>query len=143
MCRRGRRRGVRRARRRRKRPGRFDRRGPGRIRQRKNERAARRKSSLAFDKSPSCDMAIPRKASAGASSRSAIRSSAPKGSPALSARPAAVMSESMAHLMTHSTAIQTRHTFYSHLVSGVSNLSTVDEHRNALRSKSVFRKGSI
>src|SRR3954464_8691917 len=43
-------------------------------------------------------MAIPRRASADASSRSAIRLSAPKGSPALSALAAAVMSESMSHL---------------------------------------------
>ncbi len=40
-------------------------------------------------------MAMPRKASAGASSRKATRLSAPNGSPAASARPAAVISESM------------------------------------------------
>ena len=48
-------------------------------------RAARRSSAFARTKSPSCAIAIPRSASAGASSRSATRFSAPRGSPAASA----------------------------------------------------------
>ena len=45
-------------------------------------------------------MAMPRSASAGASSRSATRFSAPSGSPAASARAAAVISESIANPVT-------------------------------------------
>src|SRR5262245_34501793 len=57
-------------------------------------RAARRRSVLARTKSPSCAMAMPRSASAGASPRKATRFNAPSGSPAASARPAAVIRES-------------------------------------------------
>ncbi|WP_239499382.1 hypothetical protein [Pseudomonas putida] len=63
-----------------------------------NALAARRTSSLARTRSPSCAMAIPRNASAGASSRNATRSSAPSGSPAANAWAAAVISESIAVL---------------------------------------------
>ncbi len=59
-------------------------------------RAARRRSAFARTRSPSCAIASPRSASAGGSSRSATRFSAPRGSPAASARAAAVISESMA-----------------------------------------------
>ena len=55
-------------------------------------------------RSPSWAMAMPRSASAGASSRSATRFSAPSGSPVASARAAAVISES----------IESRHTCHSH-----------------------------
>ena len=58
-------------------------------------------------------MAMPRRASAGASSRSAIRLSAPEGSPDSSALAAAVMSESMAHFMPRSCVTKTRHSCYS------------------------------
>src|SRR4029450_2033590 len=58
-------------------------------------RAARRKRSLARRDSPSCATAMPRSASAGASSRSATRFNAPRGSPAASARAAAVINESI------------------------------------------------
>ena len=54
-----------------------------------------RSRALARARSPSCAMAMPRSASAGASSRSATRFSAPSGSPAASARAAAVISESI------------------------------------------------
>src|SRR5262245_15098637 len=57
-------------------------------------RAALRKSPFARTRSPSCAMAMPLSASAGASSLSATRFSAPSGSPAASARAAAVISES-------------------------------------------------
>ncbi|KAG1164378.1 hypothetical protein G6F35_019057 [Rhizopus arrhizus] len=50
--------------------------------------AARRNSALDRTKSPSCAIAIPRNASAGASSRSATWFSAPSGSPAANARDA-------------------------------------------------------
>ena len=60
-----------------------------------NARAARRSSAFALTRSPSCAIAMPRSASAGASSRSATRFSAPSGSPAASARAAAVISESI------------------------------------------------
>ena len=46
-------------------------------------------------RSPSCAIAMPRSASAGASSRRATRFNAPRGSPAASARAAAVISESI------------------------------------------------
>src|SRR5262249_19850254 len=58
-------------------------------------RAALRRSIFARARSPSCAIAMPRSASAGASSRSATRLSAPIGSPAASARAAAVISESI------------------------------------------------
>ena len=58
---------------------------------------ARRTSQQRFarTRSPSCAIAMPRSARAGASSRRATRFSAPSGSPAASARPAAVISESI------------------------------------------------
>src|SRR5580692_6338695 len=58
-------------------------------------RAALRSSVFARTKSPSCAIAMPRSASAGASSRSATRFNAPRGSPAASARAAAAISESI------------------------------------------------
>ena len=58
-------------------------------------RAAPRSSSFARARSPSCAIAMPRSASAGGSSRSATRFSAASGSPAASARAAAVISESI------------------------------------------------
>src|SRR6266571_948416 len=58
-------------------------------------RAALRTRAFARTRSPSCAIAMPRSASAGASSRKATRFSAPRGSPAASARAAAVISESM------------------------------------------------
>src|SRR6516165_10429818 len=58
-------------------------------------RAARRRRSFARTKSPSCAIAMPRRARAGASLRSATRFNAPRGSPAARARAAAVISESM------------------------------------------------
>jgi hypothetical protein len=62
---------------------------------------ARRASQQAFARarSPSCAIAMPRSASAGASSRNATRLSAPRGSPAASARAAAVISESIQSLL--------------------------------------------
>ena len=62
--------------------------------------AARRSRTFALTRSPSCAIAMPRSASAGGSSRSAIRFSAPSGSPAASARAAAVISESI-EIPTH------------------------------------------
>ena len=58
-------------------------------------RAARRRRAFARTRSPSCAIAMPRSASAGASSRRATRFNAPRGSPAASARAAAVISESI------------------------------------------------
>ena len=58
-------------------------------------RPARRTSAFARSRSPIWAMAMPRSASAGASSRSATRFSAPSGSPIASARAAAVISESI------------------------------------------------
>src|SRR5260370_41234652 len=58
-------------------------------------RAALRKRALARTRSPSCAIAMPRSARAGASSRRATRFNAPRGSPAASARAAAVISESI------------------------------------------------
>src|SRR5580700_7096870 len=58
-------------------------------------RAALRSSAFARSRSPSCAIAMPRSASAGASSRSATRFNAPRGSPAASARAAALISESI------------------------------------------------
>ncbi len=52
-------------------------------------------ASFARTKSPSCAMAMPRSASAGASSRKPTRFSAPSGSPVASARAAAVIIESI------------------------------------------------
>ena len=63
-------------------------------------RAAFRRSSFARAKSPSCAIAMPRSASAGASSRSATRFNAPRGSPAASARAAPVIRESI-RIPTH------------------------------------------
>ena len=57
---------------------------------------ARRSSSRARPRSPSWAIAIPRSARAAGSSRRATRLSAPRGSPARSARPAAVIAESIA-----------------------------------------------
>ena len=58
-------------------------------------RRADRSSACARWKSPSCAIAIPRSASAGASSRSATRFNAPRGSPLARARAAAVIRESI------------------------------------------------
>ena len=58
-------------------------------------RAALRSSAFAFARSPSCAIAMPRSASDGASLRNATRFSAPSGSPASSARAAAVISDSI------------------------------------------------
>ena len=58
-------------------------------------RAALRRRVFARTKSPSCAIAIPRSARAGGSSRRATRFSAPRRSPAASARAAAVISESI------------------------------------------------
>ncbi|MGY4285871.1 hypothetical protein ACVWXO_005091 [Bradyrhizobium sp. LM2.7] len=58
-------------------------------------RAALRSSVFAFARSPSCAIAIPRNASEGASLRNATRFNAPSGSPASSARAAAVISDSI------------------------------------------------
>src|SRR5271166_4952663 len=58
-------------------------------------RAALRRRAFARTRSPSWAIAMPRSASAGASSRKATRFSAPRGSPAASARAAAVISESI------------------------------------------------
>ena len=58
-------------------------------------RAARRRRAFARTRSPSCAIAMPRSARAGASSRRATRFNAPRGSPAASARAAAVIIESM------------------------------------------------
>src|SRR5262245_51306580 len=60
-----------------------------------NARADRRTRAFARTRSPSCAIAMPRSASAGASSRSATRFNAPSGSPAASARAAAVIRESI------------------------------------------------
>ena len=54
-----------------------------------------RSRAFARTRSPSCAIAMPRSASAGASSRNATRFNAPSGSPAASARAAAVISESI------------------------------------------------
>ena len=66
----------------------LDSRGDSRTRDRRSSRRAR-------PRSPSWAIAIPRSASAAASSRSATRLSAPSGSPARCARPAAVIEESI------------------------------------------------
>jgi hypothetical protein len=58
-------------------------------------RAARHRRSFARTRSPICAIAMPRSASAGASSRRATRFNAPRGSPAASARAAAVIGESI------------------------------------------------
>ena len=58
-------------------------------------RAAVRSSDFARTRSPSCAIAMPRSASAGASSRRATRFNAPRRSPAARARAAAVISESI------------------------------------------------
>src|SRR4029077_12695488 len=58
-------------------------------------RAALRRRAFARRRSPSCAIATPRSASAGASLRRATRFRAPRGSPAASARAAAVISESI------------------------------------------------
>src|SRR5438094_739144 len=58
-------------------------------------RAARRRRAFARTRSPSCAIAMPRSARAGASSRRATRFNAPRGSPAARARAAAVISESI------------------------------------------------
>src|SRR5579884_3851433 len=58
-------------------------------------RAALRRRAFARTRSPSCAIAMPRSASAGGSSRRATRFSAPRASPAASARAAAVISESI------------------------------------------------
>ena len=60
-----------------------------------NARVARRRRAFARPKSPSCAIAMPRSARAGASSRRATRFNAPRGSPAASARAAAVINESI------------------------------------------------
>jgi ribosome-binding ATPase YchF (GTP1/OBG family) len=57
--------------------------------------ALRRSRDFARVRSPSCAMAMPRSASAGGSSRSATRLSAPSGSPAANRCAAAVISESI------------------------------------------------
>ena len=58
-------------------------------------REARRRRAFARTRSPRCAIAMPRGARAGASSRRATRFNAPRGSPAASARAAAVISESI------------------------------------------------
>src|SRR5260370_32349338 len=58
-------------------------------------RAAFRRRAFARTRSPSCAIAMPRSARAGASSRKATRFNAPSGSPVASARAAAVISESI------------------------------------------------
>src|SRR4029077_8921546 len=58
-------------------------------------RAALRRRALARTRSPSCAIAMPRNARAGASSRRATRFKAPRGSPTARARAAAVISESI------------------------------------------------
>jgi hypothetical protein len=58
-------------------------------------RAAFRSSAFARANSPSCAIAMPRSAKAGASLRKATRFNAPSGSPAASARAAAVISASI------------------------------------------------
>src|ERR1700691_3426801 len=58
-------------------------------------RRADRSHACARWKSPSCAIAMPRSASAGASSRSATRFNAPRGSPLARARAAAVIRESI------------------------------------------------
>src|SRR5436190_6371318 len=58
-------------------------------------RTARRSSAFARARSPSCAIARPRRASAGASSRSAARFKEPRGLPAARACAAAVISESI------------------------------------------------
>jgi hypothetical protein len=63
-----------------------------------NARAALRSSAFARTRSPTCAMAIPLSASAAGSSRSATRFKAPRGSPAASARAAAVINESIFYL---------------------------------------------
>ncbi len=65
-----------------------------------NARVARRRRAFARPKSPSCAIAMPRSARAGASSRRATRFNAPRGSPAASARAAAVISESIGNPVT-------------------------------------------
>src|SRR5690606_23143268 len=60
-----------------------------------NARAASRISRRARSRSPNCATALPRTASAGASSRRATRFSAPSASPAASARAAAAIEASM------------------------------------------------
>ncbi|MDE2226309.1 MAG: DUF899 domain-containing protein, partial [Xanthomonadaceae bacterium] len=74
-----------------------------------NVRSARRTSTLARSKSPSCAIAMPRNASAGGSSRNAMRLSAPSGSPTANARAAAVINESMA-----TSSPESRHDCHSH-----------------------------
>src|SRR5262245_33150607 len=58
-------------------------------------RAARRRRAFARTKSPTCAIAMPRRARAGASSRRAMPFNAPRGSPAASARAAAAISGSI------------------------------------------------
>ena len=69
-------------------------RGPRPLSDRRRAPHCRRRA-FARTRSPSCAIAMPRSASAGASSRRATRFSAPRGSPAASARAAAVISESI------------------------------------------------
>ena len=62
---------------------------------RRAARAFGPKEAVARARSPSCAIAMPRRARAGASSRRATRFNAPSGSPAASARAAVVISESI------------------------------------------------
>ena len=86
-------------------PGRARRARP-RLRRRRTSRGPRALSdrrhakhvaggTFARTRSPSCAIAMPRSARAGASSRRATRFNAPRGSPAASARATAVISESI------------------------------------------------
>ncbi len=80
-------------------------------------RAAFRTSARARTRSPSCAIAMPRSARAGGSSRNATRRSAPRGSPAASARAAAVISESIgipSHLSLPSAQAPALHLSHDH-----------------------------
>ena len=80
-------------------------------------------SAFARTRSPNWAIAMPRSASAGASSRNAMRFSAPSGSPAASARAAAVISEST----------ESRHTCHSQRSTAVGNLSRDSRERSERR----------
>src|SRR5262249_34307978 len=93
--------------------------------------------------SPSCAIAMPRSASAGASSRSATRFNAPRASPAARARAAAVISESIG-IPTHLSlpSVDDRHLSTSrHPAKGVKAMTTrmlrTREHRLAAVSVGV------
>src|SRR3989441_5346697 len=105
--------------------------------------AAFRRSSFARAKSPSCAIAMPRSASAGASSRSATRFNAPRGSPAARARAAAVIRESI-RIPTHLSlppllypALNIAHGNQtpSHIEKGTKETSTMTTHRTGTREQ--------